>query len=253
MTRRCTPSLLIQMLPLALSFRTCASRRAIPLTSPPAFASSLLPSRLARPRRSTNIMHSSSSSTAKNTLLQTLEDQDEEEQFLSPWAQELKTPASKGYTSRFRQHVNPLSRRYQMPTELPDNWPYSDFTDVNAPLYLDIGCGKGGFLLELVGRRHGWKRGGAEGQEDHNIRDDTYMNSTKTFEDTTSSWLPGRMNYLGLEIRPGASRYSRASCAPLLAPRLRSTRTCTWPTCAVGCRWPSPSRGSSRSRRRPSG
>ena len=29
-----------------------------------------------------------------------------------------------------------------MPTDLPNNWPHSDFTNVNLPLYLDIGCGK---------------------------------------------------------------------------------------------------------------
>ena len=42
-----------------------------------------------------------------------------------------------------------------MNTELPHDWPRSDFARVDRPLYLDIGCGKGGFLLELVGRCHG--------------------------------------------------------------------------------------------------
>ena len=125
---------------------------------------------------------------------------------IPPWSQpSLRSPSSSRY-SRFRQHVNPLARKYQMKTDLPDNWPYSDFTNVNLPLYLDIGCGKGGFLLELVGRRHGEKdaNGSFEG-----IRNDAYMNGTKAFEDTTSTWLPSKMNYLGLEIRPGVSQYSQ--------------------------------------------
>ncbi|KAL7533287.1 hypothetical protein ACHAXR_005146 [Thalassiosira sp. AJA248-18] len=124
------------------------------------------------------------------------------EQYIPPWSlPQLKAPSSSRY-SRFRQHVNPLARRYQMATELPENWPHSDFDNVNLPLYLDIGCGKGGFLLELVGRRHGSFVG---------IRDDTYMNNTKTLmEDATSDWLPSTMNYLGLEIRPGVSQYSQA-------------------------------------------
>ncbi|EED93030.1 methyltransferase [Thalassiosira pseudonana CCMP1335] len=86
-----------------------------------------------------------------------------------------RTPSSKAF-SRFRQHVNPLARRYQMNTELPENWPQCNFDNVNLPLYLDIGCGKGGFLLD----------------------------------DTTSDWLAPEMNYLGLEIRPGVSQYAQA-------------------------------------------
>ena len=103
-----------------------------------------------------------------------------------------------------------------MQAELPDNWPYSDFTNVNRPLYLDIGCGKGGFLLELVGRRvHGTTDGEGSISESfankNGVRDDAFMNVTKTmFEDTTNDWLPQEMNYLGLEIRPGVSQYAQA-------------------------------------------
>lgn len=134
-------------------------------------------------------------------------DADKGDEYIPPWSQpQLKPISSKAY-SRFRQHVNPLSRRYQMPAWLPDNWPHSNFNNVNLPLYLDIGCGKGGFLLELVGRRHGNKNanGSFEG-----IRDDDYMNNTKSFVDTTSDWLPPAINYLGLEIRPGVSQYAQA-------------------------------------------
>lgn len=89
-----------------------------------------------------------------------------------------------------------------MNADLADNWPRSDYANVNLPLYLDIGCGKGGFLLELVGRRHG-------SSKPANVGDDSYMNTTRTHEDTTDDWLPSDMNYLGLEIRPGVSQYAQ--------------------------------------------
>jgi tRNA (guanine-N7-)-methyltransferase len=89
-----------------------------------------------------------------------------------------------------------------MSTNLPENWPLCDFTNVNLPLYLDIGCGKGGFLLELVGRRHG--------SSNRNPGEDAYNMASKEMEDTTVKWLPNEMNYLGLEIRPGVSQYAQA-------------------------------------------
>jgi tRNA (guanine-N7-)-methyltransferase len=47
-----------------------------------------------------------------------------------------------------RQHVNPLSRFYQLPRPLP---PLSDlFADPNRPLHLDIGSGRGRFLLAMA-------------------------------------------------------------------------------------------------------
>lgn len=129
-------------------------------------------------------------------------DSEEEERYMPPWSLPTqRTPNSKAF-ARFRQHVNPLSRRFQMPTDLPNNWPHSDFTNVNLPLYLDIGCGKGGFLLELVGRRH-------NPSYIEEFGTDSYMNSTKNFIDTTNDWLPDKMNYLGLEIRPGVSQYAQ--------------------------------------------
>lgn len=135
-----------------------------------------------------------------------------------PWSisnNQRRTPNSKAY-ARFRQHVNPLSRRFQMPTDLPDNWPHCDFDNVNLPLYLDIGCGKGGFLLELVGRRlrrhHHCDANNSHNnssEHDYFYATDSYTNNTKLFRDTTDEWLPSTMNYLGLEIRPGVSQYAQ--------------------------------------------
>uniref|UniRef100_A0A7S4ER99 tRNA (guanine(46)-N(7))-methyltransferase n=1 Tax=Pseudo-nitzschia australis TaxID=44445 RepID=A0A7S4ER99_9STRA len=67
---------------------------------------------------------------------------------------------------RSRQHVNPLARKFQKPAILSDNWPIDVFEDLSKPIFLDIGCSRGGFLLDMAVQR------------------------------------PDDYNYLGLEIRP---------------------------------------------------
>jgi tRNA (guanine-N7-)-methyltransferase len=47
-----------------------------------------------------------------------------------------------------RQHVNPLSRFFQQPLELPP--PAELFRDPGLPLHLDIGCARGRFLLAMA-------------------------------------------------------------------------------------------------------
>ena len=49
---------------------------------------------------------------------------------------------------RVRQHVNPLSQRYQQPTPAPI-WE-KIYADPTKPLHLDIGCGRGHFLLAMA-------------------------------------------------------------------------------------------------------
>ena len=49
---------------------------------------------------------------------------------------------------RVREHVNPLSRKYQTPARSPD-WE-KVYADVSQPLHLDIGCGRGRFLLKMA-------------------------------------------------------------------------------------------------------
>jgi tRNA (guanine-N7-)-methyltransferase len=70
--------------------------------------------------------------------------------------------------------VNPLSEKYQRPTVLTEDWPSSSYTDLSKPLHLDIGCGKGGFLLDMA-----------------------VSDAAKNY------------NYLGLEIRPLVASYAR--------------------------------------------
>lgn len=101
----------------------------------------------------------------------------------SPWAPENNTLPPKGglNKTRFRQHVNPLARKYQMETELNKEWPNDGtFTDPSLPLHIDVGCGKGGFLLELA-----------------KLRQDIPNESE------------GERNYLGLEIRPSVATFAK--------------------------------------------
>lgn len=49
---------------------------------------------------------------------------------------------------RVRQHVNPLSSRYLQPISLPD-WSQI-YSNLSSPFYLDLGCGRGRFLLQMA-------------------------------------------------------------------------------------------------------
>jgi len=49
---------------------------------------------------------------------------------------------------RVRQHVNPLSSKYQQSLSLPD-WSQI-YSNLSLPLHLDIGCARGRFLLEMA-------------------------------------------------------------------------------------------------------
>lgn len=93
----------------------------------------------------------------------------------------IKKSKRKSNDTRFRQHVNPLARKYQIPIQVADDWVEQEFSDPSLPLHLDIGCGKGGFLLDLA--------------------TDAVLSPSS---DRT------RRNYLGLEIRPSVAEYAQA-------------------------------------------
>jgi tRNA (guanine-N7-)-methyltransferase len=59
-----------------------------------------------------------------------------------------------------RQHVNPLSRFYQLPRPLPE--PAALFTDAELPLHLDIGAARGRFLLAMAQGEPDWNHLGVE-------------------------------------------------------------------------------------------
>ncbi len=64
---------------------------------------------------------------------------------------------------RVRQHVNPLSQKYQTPISPPD-WE-KIYADLTQPLHLDIGCGKGRFLLNMATVQPNWNFLGLEIRE----------------------------------------------------------------------------------------
>lgn len=125
------------------------------------------------------------SSDIDQSETENLEDDSHIASMKSPWSHHKDEVARSGAKSvinksRFRQHVNPLARLYQMETELNVDWPDDGtYSDPSRPLHVDIGCGKGGFLLELAER----------------AREN-----------------PGEIearNYLGLEIRPSVALYAK--------------------------------------------
>jgi tRNA (guanine-N7-)-methyltransferase len=64
---------------------------------------------------------------------------------------------------RVREHVNPLSRKYQVPAVAPD-WRQT-YAVLEQPFHLDIGCGKGRFLLEMAQLQPDWNFLGLEIRE----------------------------------------------------------------------------------------
>lgn len=66
-------------------------------------------------------------------------------------------------TVRVRQHVNPLSDKYQQPAPVPE-WE-KVYADLNQPLHLDIGCARGQFVLEMAQQFPQWNFLGLEIRE----------------------------------------------------------------------------------------
>jgi tRNA (guanine-N7-)-methyltransferase len=65
------------------------------------------------------------------------------------------TSARGGQAKRWkrpRQHVNPLSARFQQPIELPADWDARAFGEPR-PLHVDIGCAAGHFCVQLADAR----------------------------------------------------------------------------------------------------
>lgn len=76
---------------------------------------------------------------------------------------------------RVRNHVNPLSQKYQTPVS-PLDWE-KIYAAPNQPLHVDIGCGKGRFLLNMATLETNWNFLGLEireplVQEANNCRDE---------------------------------------------------------------------------------
>lgn len=64
---------------------------------------------------------------------------------------------------RVREHVNPLSKKYQTPVT-PPAWE-KIYTALEQPWHVDIGCGKGRFLLAMAQQQLDWNFLGVEIRE----------------------------------------------------------------------------------------
>jgi len=64
---------------------------------------------------------------------------------------------------RVRQHVNPLSKKYQTPLSPPD-WE-KVYAQPTEPLHLDIGCARGEFLMSMATLQPDWNFLGLEIRE----------------------------------------------------------------------------------------
>ena len=64
---------------------------------------------------------------------------------------------------RVRQHVNPLSKKYQTPLT-PPSWE-KVYAQPTKPLHLDIGCARGEFLLSMAQLQPDWNFLGLEIRE----------------------------------------------------------------------------------------
>ena len=112
---------------------------------------------------------------------------------------------------RVRQHVNPLSQKYQQPIVIP-NW-VDVYAQVNLPLHLDIGCGRGHFLLQMAQLTPDWNFLGLEIREPlvteaNQYREDLkltnlhylFCNANISIQPILASFSPGQLQRISLQF-----------------------------------------------------
>ncbi len=75
----------------------------------------------------------------------------------------VKTPEFPMSIARVREHVNPLSLKYQTPATAPD-W-QQIYTNPVQPMHLDIGCARGRFAMQMAQMKPTWNFLGLEIRE----------------------------------------------------------------------------------------
>lgn len=104
---------------------------------------------------------------------------------------------------RVRQHVNPLSKKYQTPVN-PPQW--DKVYAQTQPLHLDIGCGRGRFLLSMATLEPSWNFLGLEirealVQEANNWRNELDLTNLHYLFCNVSNSLPSILGSIPFEIQ----------------------------------------------------
>lgn len=91
---------------------------------------------------------------------------------------------------RVRQHVNPLSSKFQQSISIPD-WSQI-YSNLSLPFHLDLGCARGRFLLQMAQKNPQWNYLGVEIREvlvteANHIRDELHL--------TNLHYLYGNINH----------------------------------------------------------
>lgn len=111
---------------------------------------------------------------------------------------------------RVRQHVNPLANKYQTAIALPD---WDKIYALPQPLHLDIGCGRGRFLLSMAQLEPSWNFLGLEireplVQEANNWQDESgltnlhylFCNVNKSLSSILSSLPPNTLQRVTIQF-----------------------------------------------------
>jgi tRNA (guanine-N7-)-methyltransferase len=111
---------------------------------------------------------------------------------------------------RVRQHVNPLSQKFQNPVGCPD---WEKIYANHQPLHLDIGCARGRFILKMAQVQPGWNFLGLEIREPlvaeaNRIRDELgltnlhylFGNANNSLQPLLSSLNPGILQYVTIQF-----------------------------------------------------
>jgi tRNA (guanine-N7-)-methyltransferase len=112
---------------------------------------------------------------------------------------------------RVRQHVNPLSKKYQTPAS-PIEWE-KVYKQPTQPLHLDIGCGKGRFVLNMALLEKNWNFLGLEIREPlvieaNRLRDElelknlyyTFCNANNSLRSLLSSLPSKTLQYISIQF-----------------------------------------------------
>ncbi len=104
---------------------------------------------------------------------------------------------------RVRQHVNPLSKKYQEIIS-PPNWE-KIYSNLQQPLHLDIGCARGRFLLKMAREQPDWNFLGLEirdplVEEANRIRDELGLTNLHYLFSNVNIDLDSLLSSLPLQV-----------------------------------------------------